>query len=253
MGSEMCIRDRYNKSPTNPKIIQNPSTVNGGTNVIFEDQSTGMDLNLVYSPLSSQNFQIIFNYSHVQREITDMTFAEPLHQISGERFFTPLDGWVWYLGQDAFDASGDPQSFNGKGIEGKSMYFAPEDSASMWTKYTIAEGKWKNLTIAGGAKYNGPAATSVILGNPELDSNRFTTPMTEERYVFDLALSYTKDFKDYQMRLALNVYNLLDDTHSLLEIGYPDLDNDGVAITRYRKTENFYAPRSYQFSTTFNF
>ena len=243
----------YNKSPTNPNIIQNPSAINGGTNVIFEDQSTGLDLNLIYSPFSTQNFQIIFNYSHVEREITGMTFADPLHQNSGERFFTPLDSWVWYLGEDAFDESGDPQSFNGKGIEGKSMYFAPEDSANIWMKYTIAGGKWKNLSIAGGVSYSGPAATSVILGNPELDSNRFATPTTEERYKFDFALSYTKQFKHYNMRLALNVYNLLDDTHSLLEIGYPDLDNDGVAITRYRKTENFYGPRSYQFSTTFNF
>ena len=243
----------YNKSPTNPNIIQNPSALNNGTNVIFEDESTGFDLNLVYSPFSSQNFQIIFNYSHVEREITGMTFVDPVHESSGERFFTPLDSWAWFLGDEAFADDGDPLTFNGNGVYGKSVYFAPEDSANLWMKYTFTEGALKSLSLGGGVRYTGPAATSVVLGNPEFDANRFTTPMTEERFQVDLAFIYDLPFEKFKTRISLNIYNLLDDTTGFVEVGYPDVDSDGVAVTRYRKTENFYAPRSFVFSASVMF
>lgn len=242
----------YTFLPANPGLMENPST-RTDTNVRFEDESTGLDLNFILSPLRKQNFQLIFNYSYVRRKITGMTFVDPVHKPSGQRFFTPWDSWAWFLGQDAFAEDGDPLTFNGAGVYGKSFYFAPEHSANTWIRYTFDEGMFENLTLAGGVSYTGPAATSVIIGNPELDVNRFLTPRTAARYTADAAITYLRKFDRVDMRLALNVFNVFNHRRSFAEVAYPDTDIDGVPFTRYRRTENHFGGRSFHLSVTFLF
>lgn len=231
---------------SNVNFGQNPSSVWNNTNVVIEDETSGYEANIVFT--LSSNFQFFFNYSHVEREVSAVRFVDPFDPVSGQRFFSPEEAWGWYLGKDAFDESGDPLTFNGKGIVGRSLYFAPEDSARFWVKYTFVEDVLEGLSVFGGVQYTGPAKTSVILGDRQFEENRFTTPDIEERYQFDVGASYSVQLGDkYTLKLALNIFNLFDDRGGETEAAYPD-EVDGESITRYRRSIKYYAPRSWRIS-----
>jgi outer membrane receptor protein involved in Fe transport len=221
------------------------------TNVISEDESQGVDFNFVWTP--NPNFQLLFNYAHVEREITGVSFVDSADPETGIRYFTPWDAWVWYFGKEAFDANGDPMTFDGTGLVGVDSYFAPKDTANVWAKYVFTEGLLEGFSFAGGARYQGPATTQVVFGNPDLPVNQFITPELEERFVFDLNLTYLRRFEKFSLNLTLHVFNVFDDTYSFSEASFDDILSTGDEITRYRKTEVDYAPRSFRFSASFLF
>jgi len=250
----------------------NPS-LGGATNAIvsYTDEATGYDFQLIYAPI--ENWQFIFSYAHTERVATSsFNLVDAIDPASGAVFGTEYDEWVRILGRAAFgleetDTDGDgvvdqvtkngqpiqvgdvaPSSLMG-GLEGVSLYTGSEDAASMWSKYTFREGKLKGLGAGLGVIYTGPTQTSIPIGGTDLAANRFGTPPTEERFRTDLGFSYRWTYNEMPMSLRLNVYNLMDDTKGQSIIRY----NDGEGGTATRRTDVYYAPRSYRFSMGIQF
>ncbi|MCH6258466.1 TonB-dependent receptor plug domain-containing protein [Puniceicoccaceae bacterium K14] len=241
-----------------------------GANVIYSDESNGIDLNLVYS--ITDNWQAIFSYSHIEREATSpfqLVDASYTNDEGTFSFGTEYDQWVRTFGREAFGlvehkdengnvykvskADGDgsqvglgevsPLDLVG-GLQGTSLYFGAEDSASIWSKYSITEGKFKNLEFGFGAVYTGPQATSVPIGGSTLAQNLFGTPDTKERVKVDASLNYKWRWQDLDFAARLNVYNLTDDTEGEVFVRYEDEDGDQIL----RRTVNMYAPLSARLS-----
>ncbi len=259
----------YYQRTRGTSIAQNPSLTTGA-DVTYTDEATGYDMQLIYSPID--NLQFIFSYAHTERDVKgSFQLVDAIDPETGLVFGTEYDSWVRTFGREAFglvetdnDGDGVPDSItkNGQpialgdvspldlvgGLQGVNLYQGSEDSASVWGKYTFREGPFDGANIGLGMVYTGPAPTSVPIGGTDLAENRYGTPPTAERFRADLALGYRWNWNDTAMSLRLNVYNLTDDQKGYSEITYMD---EGVAIPR--RTEIYYAPRSYRVSLNVNF
>lgn len=251
----------------------NPSHRSGtGTNVTYTDEATGYDLQMIFQPTNS--LQFVFNYAHTEREaISTFQLAEVFDPDTGIQFGTEYDDWVRVLGRAAFgleehDDDGDgvfdrvtkigetgvlgvgdvPTSSLVGGIQGLSLFTQPEDSASLFSKYTFEEGVLKGLSPNIGVRYVGPAKTTTPIGGNDLAENRFGTPPTAERYSVNMGLIYRWKTERVNYRLQLNVYNLLDDQKGLSVVDYSDATNSEV-----RRTLRFYTPRNFRLSLSMQF
>ena len=251
----------------------NPSGVTGAANVTFGDQARGVDLQMIYSPL--ENWQIIFNYAHTERKVTEPFGLVPaIDQITGTEFGTEYDSWVRALGREAFgleevDNNGDgipdqilkdgqpvsltnivPADSATGGINNANLFLGAEDEASLWNKYTFTSGPLRRLSVVFGARYTGPQATAVTVGGSNLTANLYPTPPTEERYEFDAGLIYNKRIGNTDWRFAFNIYNLTDDQKDYSEVSYTNV-LDGS--TELRRSQIYHAPRSFRFSAGVTF
>ncbi len=241
-----------------------------GATVTYTDEATGYDMQLIYSP--TENFQAIFAYAHTEREATSsFKLVDAIDPASGFEFGTEYDIWVRTFGRAAFgleetDTDGDgvidqvtkngqpiqngdvkPSDLVG-GLQGTSLYTGSEDAASLWTNYTFNEGRLNGLSAGLGVIYTGPARTSIPIGGAEFASNRFGTPPTAERYRVNNSLKYQWQSNDIFYTLRFNIYNLLDDHKGQTVVDYV---SDGVPIQR--RTDVYYAPRSYRLTLSVNF
>lgn len=268
--SNGLINSLYYTRPTGTFDGLNPSGVTGASNVTFGDRARGVDLQLIYSPI--ENWQIIANYAHTERSITEpFGMVAAIDQVTGTEFGTEYDSWVRALGREAYgleeiDNDGDgipdqilrngepvsltnivPADSNTGGIEGANLYLGPEVEASLWNKYTFKEGRLKRLSVMGGVRYTGPAATAVTVGGQNLQENLYPTPDTEARYQFDAGFTYTHKWGNTQWKYSINGYNLLDDRKSYTEATYTNIE---TGATELRRTQVYHTPRSYRFSVS---
>jgi hypothetical protein len=241
-----------------------------GTNVTYTDVAEGYDMQLIYSPL--RNWQFIFAYAHTERKVKGSFKLLPvIDPESGLVFGTEYDIWVRTFGREAFgleetDTDGDgvvdqvtkngqpivmgdvsPTDLTG-GLEGVSLYTGSKVAASLWTKYQFIEGPFKGLDVGFGVIYTGPAPTSIPIGGSALAENRFRTPDTKERYRINSALRYSFNALDNYWTLSLNVYNILNNQKGMTIANYRD---NGMPLMR--RTEVFYAPRSYRLAMSVDF
>jgi outer membrane receptor protein involved in Fe transport len=232
------------------RIEQGNNPSNGrGANVTFTDKATGGEFNLTYAPM--ENWQFIFNFTHIEREVEDtFNLALPVDFNTGELYATEYDAWVASLGRDAFEDPKNPGTLTGGGIAGTSLYFGPKVTGSFWQKYTFDDGLLADLGFGLGVIYTGPAQTSVEVGGASMAENRFRTPDTKERYRFDAAIYYHWTLWDIDFRASFNVYNVFDDTYGLSTVAYFDEVNNRE---ERRRSERFYAPRSFRFALSMAF
>ena len=269
--------DRDRNGPDNYNTSLSNST---GANVTYSDESTGVDLNLVYS--ITKNWQAIISYAHTEREATspfklvDTNFTDA--NGVDHNFGTEYDIWVRTFGREAFglvehkDENGNvthvtqagesasdenrlglgevtPLDLIG-GIQGTSLFFGAEDSASFWSKYSITEGRFKNLAFGLGAVYTGPTATSIPIGGDTLGLNRYGTPPTKERIKIDASVNYKWDWEDLDFTARLNIYNVMDETKAETFVNYVDeISGDPVK----RRTVKYYEPISARLSLSVGF
>lgn len=240
-----------------------------GAYVTYTDKATGMDLNLILTPID--NWQLIFNYSQVEREaVSPFQMASTVDRGTGVGFGTEYDRWVREFGRAAFGLEehdddgdgvvdrvtrdGEPVGLGDvdaagmvSGLEGTSLYFGSEVSASFWSKYTFTDGPFDNLRLGFGAIYTGPAATSINIGSDQYSSNRFRTPDTEERWNFNALIGYSFEWREIKWSLNLNISNILDDTEGVSTVSY--INDEELK----RRTRTFYAPRSFRLSLRMDF
>lgn len=229
----------------------NPSN-NLGSLVTFQEETIGVDGQIIVSP--TNNYQVIFTYSHQKREVVGNGFnlAPLIDPVTGMQIAgTKYDSWVQVLGEENFSDPTDPTTFNGNGVNGLDLSFVPEWNLSLWNKYRFKEGVLEGLEVAGGVKYFGEAPTSVPIGGTNLRENDFPTPPTPERFEFDASLAYRFTLMGQRCRIALKVNNLLDDRVDEAVVQYAD--PGGPIDPVYRRTRVYYGPRTYRLQFSMDF
>ena len=194
--------------------------------------------------------------------------------MSGQNFGTEYDDWVRVLGREAFgleehDDDGDgvvdrvtkqgenevlqlgdvPTSSIIGGIQGLNLYTGPEDTFSIFTKYSFLEGALKGFESSLGVTYTGPAATSIAIGGTDLADNQYGTPPTPVRWNVNLGFIYKFNFGETNWDVRLNIFNLLDDQKGESTIDY--VGDFGQPI--HRRTVRYYTPRNFRLSLGLTF
>ena len=241
--------------------IHNPSQYDGlGTSgtgnapfVTYEEEGTGFDGQIIISPMN--NYQIVFNFSRVEREIVGKGFnmVRPIDQW-GNDWASGWDGWNWAFQRQNFSDPKDPTTFNGEGVNGIDISFVPQDNLALWNKYSFTDGALENLEIFGGVTWAGEAVTSSPLGGQQMRANYFRTPPTAERYEVGAGLGYRFEWRDVRWNLRLNINNLLDDTYDATYITYNETDPfTGEQFTEKRRWERYYPGTTFRFTLMANF
>jgi len=244
-------------------LIQNPSQYGqqsngtpGGTEsfyVTYEEEGKGFDGQIIFSP--SHNYQVMFNFSHIERQIVGRGFnmVRPIDQY-GNDWATGYDSWNWAFGRQNFTDPKDPTTFTGEGVNGIDISFVPQNNLSLWNKYQFTEGKLKNFDLFGGVTWKDGAVTSVPIGGQKIRANFFRTPPTAERYNVQAGFGYQWATDKADWRLRVNVNNLLDDTYDSNVITYNETDPlSGAAFTEQRRWEQYFNGRSYRLSLNASF
>lgn len=225
------------------------------TNVLFEEEGTGLDANIIFSPIS--NYQLLLSFSHQKREVTGSGFTlVPGYQVDelGERvgdetWTTEYDVWVYQLGPENFEDPTDPTTLKGSAVNGLDLSHVPQYSARLWNKYTFVEGPLKGLSLAGGVRWNSSITTADAVGGEELASNRYLTPDIPARTIVDLALGYRCELWERDWTFSLKIDNLLNDREVDEVIEYPVEGQDSI----YRRTHRYYQPMTFRLSARVDF
>ncbi len=230
----------------------NGANIEGGGRssfVTFEDESKGVDLQIIVSP--RRHWQFIFNYAYIDRETTSPFYlVGAVDEETGRSYGTEYDLWNYWLGRDAFEDPTDPSTIVDGGIKGTSLYFGSKHSASLWNKYTFQEGMLENVSLGLGVIYSGKAQTSVPIGNRDLEANPYRTPPVPDRFRFDTALGYSWERGRMRYRVNLNVYNIFNHTVNESIASYTNVTTGEEEL---RRTQRFYAPRSFRLSASLSF
>ena len=224
-----------------------------GANVLYEERGRGIDGQFIFSPID--NYQIIFTFSHQEREVVgsgfkmvDLLYEDPA---SGEviNFGTEFDRWTYILGVENFEDPTRPSTFTGEGVNGLDLSFVPQTSLNLWNKYRFAEGPLQGLEVGGGVRYQSSTPTDIVIGGEHLTENRYLAPDRPERWEVDAMLSYRFDLFGTTWRASLRISNLLNKQGDILEYVY---DNP-FGGTETRRTEVYYGSRSFRLSLKTNF
>lgn len=227
---------------------RNPSMGRGAT-VVFEDESVGVDLQLIISPTAQ--WQIILGYAYVQRETTSgFGLVDAISQQSGISYGTEYDIWVRDIGRENFEDPTRPRTSTGGGIEGVSLFFGPRQMASIWSNYVWQWGSEREFNLGLGGTYQGPAQTSVPVGGAGLQANLYRTPPTPSVAIANAALGYTHRFQRTALRLQLNVSNLLNTHYLERQVSYTNIVTGEPEVRRSQLT---IPPRSFRLSMTLSF
>lgn len=232
---------QYKNNPSNPASL--------GAFVTYEEEETGVDVSLLYEPI--RNFQIVFGFSHFQREITGNGFnlLTTDRAEDGDIVATEYDKWVYILGADAFDDPRDPTSTNGKGVNGVDLAFVPHTSATLWSKYSFTEGWNKGLEAGFGVIYSGESPTSTTIGGSNLQINQYRTPDLPSRYRFDGLIGYEFEWQSIDWHVSLRVNNIFDQRSSERIVNYTTPEDEVVQ----RRSFALFTPRTFRLNVSASF
>ncbi|KAF0093071.1 MAG: TonB-dependent receptor plug [Puniceicoccaceae bacterium 5H] len=241
--------------PTGETYNASQTAVSPGANVTYEEEGTGFDGNIIYSP--NDNYQVVFTFSKQNREVVGTGFnLAPGYQVDGqgdqvgdEIWTTEYDVWVYQLGPDAFEDPSDPTTLKSSALNGADLSFVPEYSLRLWNRYNFNEGPLEGLAVGGGVRWNSSIPTTAGVGGQELAINRYPTPDIPARAVVDLFTSYRTEIWDREWTFSLIVNNVLDD-HEVDEVAVYDVE-DGDPIKR--RTHLYYDPVSFRLNVSMRF
>ena len=201
-----------------------------GAFVPMNDQARGWDASVIFTP--NDSLQILLNYAHVKRKVTSRTYQ-----------FVSLGYWPagWWMQKDqnfgTFGQNRSPQEAY-EDVNDTATYRVvvpdynqpmddtPENTANVWVRYNFDAtipalkgwtvglgGQWedKRLWFSG---FGGGGGNIVIVdGSTDgADPNNLVKFYTKERYSVNLLVEYRTRVADkYNVRVALNADNLLDD------------------------------------------
>lgn len=223
-----------------------------GASVTFEEEATGFDGQLIFTPLQRDNLQFILNFAHVRREATtpfNLVEASDWRYPEFGQISTEYDIWVRDLGPENFEDPKDPTTLKG-GIKGKSLYFGSRNTVSFWGRYQIPEGPLENLVFGLGVLYTGSAQTFIPISST-LAENRYPTPNTEAFYQLNAMIQYRRSFERFDLSLRANFYNILNKKMLYSEVTYQNVDHP--ELTETRRTIRDLEPFSMRLSVTISF
>lgn len=197
------------------------------TRLPFSDESQGVEASLMFTP--TPNLQIVLGYSHNENKNTTASLqyvalndptgnaAYGLWSAAGGNF-----GTTYFSREEAFEDPNNPATYkippNDYGLR---LDDTPEDTVTVWSKYTFTSGKAKGLGIGLGGSWSSgrlfDASVSVdgtVSGT--LDPKTFQVLAdqlyTQSRVEVNMLLEYNTVIQGrYRTRFALNIDNLLDD------------------------------------------
>lgn len=195
-----------------------------GASVLMDDEAKGWDAHLTFTPIPE--FQILVRYSHIKREVTTRSyrFARAPYWPGGSWFasdnnYGTLDSTK--VATEVYDDVEDTSSYNQTVPEyGRAADDTPENQVTVWARYNLSHmsealSKW---TIGGGMIWEDkrPWFTGFTSGGGNIELIEGTRELvelwTDDRWRFDAFVEYkTRINDDYDLRLQLNVNNVLDD------------------------------------------
>lgn len=201
-----------------------------GAYVPMNDQARGWDASIILTPTDS--LQLIMNYAHVKRKVTSKTYP-----------FVKLAYWPagWWMQKDqnfgTFSPSRSPQDAY-EDVNDSSTYRVvvpdynqamddtPEHTASFWARYNFDNsvpllkgwtvglgGQWEDRRLWFSGFSGGGGNVALISGSTDgADPDNLVKFYTKDRYSFNALIEYRTRIADkYNLRLALNADNFLDD------------------------------------------
>jgi iron complex outermembrane recepter protein len=191
--------------------------------VPINDEANGFDAQIILTP--TDNWQITLNYAYVKRELTTQyyQYVKTPYYLPVAQYYYPVFGWGTIDARPASQAFADTRDTSTFRVPlpeyGQSLDDTPKHQASFWTRYTFTNDLLRGFGVGFGGRYEGrrqyysgfaPDGTGIAVTiNGE---RRFVQFWTKERYTFDAMVDYnTKVNGKYDLRLAMNVSNLLDD------------------------------------------
>jgi len=123
-------------------------------------------------------------------------------------------------------------------------------NANFFTAYDVRSGFLKGLTVGGGVNYRGDAVLGTIpatFANPVSKSTR-----GRDYYTATGMLAYRFRLRDCDVKLQLNVQNLLDNQDKQMLASVWDTTLKG-GQGDFRLYEYYFEPRNYSLSATFSF
>jgi outer membrane receptor protein involved in Fe transport len=227
----------------------NNATLGSGANVTFEEEGTGFDTQLIWSPVSQ--FQVMFSYSYQKREIVGRGFnlLDAIDPQTGVNWGTEFDRWVYVLGVENFEDPTRPSTYNGDSVRGLDLSFVPRQSFRTWSKYRFLDGFLAGLDVGGGVQFNGSAPTAAAIGGIDFVENRYPTPPTASHYEFDAFANYTFHAMRTRFVVSLKIANLLNTTERVRSVTY----TDELGVEFQRRTVSRYTPRSWRLAISASF
>ncbi|HEU5077721.1 MAG TPA: TonB-dependent receptor plug domain-containing protein [Opitutaceae bacterium] len=220
-----------NAQPTNGSAgpysgVMNSMLGMNSAKVPFSDETKGFEVQLNISPID--NWQIVLGYAHLNNKNTTSTLRYvPVDDPTGNTRYglwaTPGEsfGTTYFTREEAFTNPDDPTTYQIPPNDyGLALDDTPEDTVTVWTKYTFTHGPLKGFGIGGGGVWESErlydASVSVdgsVTGSFDPETRKLIADQlyTPSRVRYSLLLEYTMRVKQYRVRTALNIDNLLND------------------------------------------
>ncbi len=207
------------------KLVNAPGMYSGGTYIPMEDQSKGVDTQMVFSP--TKNLQAVFTYAYtVRRQTVGYKYVDTPYYNPFSMWYFPELFWGTMDFRKVEDAYADPKKPSTfKSIpslvgEGRGLDDQPKHTASIWTKYTFDHGVLNRFGIGLGYTYTSsqeyysgyaPDGNAILFQNGAT-ANDVVSLRTKAAHNYDLELVYRKKFaQKYDWSIRLNVANVLND------------------------------------------
>jgi len=248
---EAAFRDTLTTTPINygDTATNNPSKGGSrGSDVSYEEDSSGIDAQLIFSPLP--NWQIVTSYAYINKEVSD-GFKLVDHQDlnDGRNYGTEYDAWLYELGRENFSDPKRSSTYSRQSLIGRSLDLGPKQTASLFSNYRITEGTLKDLSFRVGVIFTGARPTTVDFGGANANVNTLPTPDVDRRYEISTGLGYRHRIAGRSWRYNLAVNNLLDDRKNETFVSHA-LPN---GTTTDRRQVTYFRPRSIRLSASVEF
>lgn len=199
-----------------------------GAYVPMNDQSRGWDASFIFTP--NDSLQVVLNFAHVDRVVTTSTynFVKLGYWPAGAWMQTDPNFGTYSPTRTTLQAYGDRADSSTYRVivpdYNNPVDDTPRNSASTWIKYNFDQTvpSLKGWTVGLGGQwedkrmwFTGFSGSNVVLRSGSQDGASQTNLVkfyTKERYVLNMMVEYrTKISNKYNLRLALNGDNVLDD------------------------------------------
>jgi hypothetical protein len=185
--------------------------LNRNSDVSYDDASSGLDAQIVFSP--NDSYSAVFTFAHTMQGVTGGfgTVDQPKS--------TEYDSWWNYMGipLDTRRANLDESSYSFVGaIKGVRLIDNPRNIVGMWNKYTFLSGPMKGLDLGLGVSWSASRQAEVLITNGLRSNiagveNIRRKPRFPAHYTLNAGIGYRTRLSGRPVSVRLNVNNLLND------------------------------------------